>query len=111
MAASARSGPAFFAAAALALIGFLPLAWLEARPRGGSEVAAIFPPWMGRERAFAAAQSAGGRVVRQGLIASILVVHGEDAGLSDRLYAAGAWAVIDPVAFGGCLAQPPADGR
>ena len=53
----------------------------------------------------AAVLAARGVVVRQGAIGSILVVHGEEAGVIDRLYAAGAWAVIDPVAFGGCLAR------
>ena len=89
----------------MAVASLAPVAWLESRPRDLNEVAAIFPPWMAREQAWAAALAAGGVVVRQGAIGSILVVHGEEAGVIDRLYAAGAWAVIDPVAFGGCLAR------
>ena len=108
MAASPGTRSAFLAAAALALMSVLPLAWLEVRPRDGAEVAAIFPPWISGERAFALAAAAGGRVVRQGIRDSILVVRGEGVGFEARLYAAGALAVIDPVAFGGCLAQAPA---
>ena len=93
------------AAGLMAVASLAPVAWLESRPRDLSEVAAIFPPWMARERAWAAVLVAGGVVVRQGAIGNILVVHGEEAGVIDRLYDAGAWAVIDPVAFGGCLAR------
>jgi hypothetical protein len=96
---------AALAAAAMAVASVLALAGLEARPQGGGEVAAVFPPWMGRERAFAQALAAGGAVVRQGIVGTILVVADDDPGVVDRLYAAGAWAVIDPVAFGGCLVR------
>jgi hypothetical protein len=93
------------AASAMAMASVIALAGLQARPRGFAEVAAIFPPWMTREQAFAEVVAARGLVVRQGVVGSILVVHGEDPGVIDRLYAEGAWAVIDPVAFGGCLVR------
>lgn len=97
---------AAIAAFLMALASLVAMAWLQSRPQpGAAEVAAIFPPWVEPERAFARAVAAGGMVVRQGALDTILVVHGEDAGLIDRLYAAGAWAVIDPVAFGGCLTR------
>ena len=108
MPASAIGGwPAIVIAVLLSVASAAPVIWLAARPRDDAEVAAIFPPWVGRERAFVEAAAAGGRVVRQGRRDWILVVHGDDAGLVDRLYAAGAWAVIDPVAFGGCLVRAP----
>lgn len=97
---------AILAASVMAVASLVPVAWLEARPRDSAEVAAIFPPWMARERAVAAVLAAGGLVVRQGVLGTILMVHGENAGVIERLYAAGAWAVIDPVAFGGCLVRP-----
>jgi hypothetical protein len=94
------------AASLMALASFAAMAWLQSRPQpGAAEVAAIFPPWIAPERGFAQVARAGGLVVRQGAFDGIFVVHGEAAGLVDRLYAAGAWAVIDPVAFGGCLAR------
>lgn len=93
-------------AAAMTTLSVALVTGLEARPRDPTKVAVIFPPFMTGERAFAQAAAAGGLVVRQGARDWILIVRGEDDGLAGRLYAAGAWAVIDPVAFGGCLAEP-----
>jgi len=96
---------AALAASVMVLASVAPVAWIESRPRDATEVAVIFAPWMTREDAFARVLAADGLVMRQGIIESILVVHGVDFGLIDRLYAVGAWAVIDPVAFGGCLVK------
>ncbi|HUC68266.1 MAG TPA: hypothetical protein VMA53_22815 [Stellaceae bacterium] len=106
MAAQSGQRRAILAAVLLGVASVVPLAWLQARPRGFAEVAAIFPPWTGREQAFAAVLAAGAVVVREGARDWILVVHGEEPGVIGRLYAAGAWAVVDPVAFGGCLTRP-----
>ena len=95
------------AAACLIVASVAPIAWIEARPRDESEVAVIFPPWTTQHAAFDRTIAAGGLVVRQGLVDTILVVRGDRPGLIERLYAAGAWAVIDPVAFGGCLSKSP----
>ncbi|HWI25840.1 MAG TPA: hypothetical protein VN668_02650 [Stellaceae bacterium] len=100
-----------FVAAVLSAASLVPLIWLEARPRGGDEVAAVFPPWTGRERAFAQAIAAGGLVVREGARDWILVVQGDQTDIGERLYASGAWLVIDPVAFGGCLTRAHVDGK
>lgn len=102
-------------AGGIGLASLLPIGWLQAQPREATEVAAVFAPWNTDETAFFRVLNAGGLVVRQGLTGNILVVRGEDHGLIDRLYAAGAWAVIDPRAFGGCLTglrpQPSAPRR
>lgn len=92
----------------LASASVLSVAALEAQPRDRTRVAAIFAPWTSAERAMAQVAQAGGRIVRAGLIDAVVVVQGDDADLADRLYAAGAWAVIDPAAWGGCLASGPA---
>jgi hypothetical protein len=92
-------------ASAMTLASLLPVAWLEARPRDGTEVAIIFAPWLTRESAAALAIAAGGYLVREGALQSIIVARGEDRGFIERLYAMGAWAVIDPAAFGGCLSR------
>ena len=80
------------------------MAALQAEPRDATRVAAIFPPWTSAEQAIVRVAQAGGRIVRPGLIDAIVVVQGDDPDLADRLHAAGAWAVIDPAAWGGCLA-------
>ena len=97
--------PVMAAASGMMVASVLPIIWIEAQPRDGGDVAAVFAPWATRESAFAGVVAAGGMVVRQGTLDTILVVHGGNPGLIGRLYAAGAWAVIDPVAFGGCLVK------
>jgi hypothetical protein len=94
----------------MAAASVLCVAALEAQPRDRTRVAAIFPPWTSAEAAIARVAQAGGRIVRPGLIGAIVVAQGDDAEFADRLYAAGAWAVVDPAAWGGCLAdgQAPA---
>src|SRR5713226_5261450 len=96
---------AALAAAVMMLASVASVAWIESRPRDASEVAVIFAPWTTRDDAFARVLAADGLVMREGIIESILVVHGANSGLINRLYAVGAWAVIDPVAFGGCLVK------
>jgi hypothetical protein len=83
------------------------MAALQAQPRDRTRVAAVFSPWTSAKQAFAAVAQAGGLVVRPGTVDAIVVVQGTDPDLVDRLYAAGAWAVIDPAAWGGCLAGRP----
>jgi hypothetical protein len=95
-------------AAVLAAGSVLSMAALQAQPHDRTRVAAIFSPWTSAEGAMLQVAQAGGRIVRPGLLRSIVVVQGDDADLADRLYAAGAWAVVDPAAWGGCLAGQPA---
>jgi len=99
-----RQGHSAIAAVLLAAASFVSVAALEAQPRDRTRVAAIFPPWTSAAHAVARVAQAGGLVVRPGVVDAIVVVQGADDGLVDRLYAAGAWAVIDPAAWGGCLA-------
>jgi hypothetical protein len=93
--------------AGMILLSVLPLLWLETRPRDATSVAVIFPPWLSADAAFARVIAAGGVVARPGAWRTILVVKGAAADLPDRLYAMGAWAVVDPQALGGCLGGRP----
>lgn len=116
-AGAGRSGEgagAWLAASGLLVCGFLAVAWLALSPKPGQPVAAVFPPWWGAGRAFAAVASAGGRVVRAGAWAGLVVVvpeagaqAGAQAGLGGRLVAAGAWLIVDPRSLGGCGAPVP----
>jgi len=101
---SSRTKQAVVAAASFTALSVVTMAALQAQPRDGKQVAAVFSPWTGGELAFARVAQAGGLVVRRGIIDAIVVVQSDDPGLIDRLYAAGAWAVIDPATLGGCLA-------
>lgn len=99
---------AAFLAAVMTASSLGALAWLEAQPRHADEVAVIFPPWLTGDAAALRVAAAGGLVERQGILDTILMVHGADVHLGERLYAAGALAVLDPAAFGACLVPPPA---
>ena len=88
----------------LGLASFLPLAWLQARPHDAHEVAAIFAPWSRSESLLLRIREADVAIVRQGYFSNIVVVRSENPEFVHRLYRAGAWAVLDPAAFGGCLA-------
>jgi len=98
-----RKPQSFFAVVALAAASVIAMAMLQAQPRDRTRVAAVFSPWTDGAHAIAAVARAGGLVVRRGAVDAIVVVQGEDPDLIDRLYAAGAWMVVDPAAWGGCL--------
>jgi ABC-type nitrate/sulfonate/bicarbonate transport system substrate-binding protein len=101
---SSRNTQAVVAAIVLTVASVAAMAALQMRPRAGTQVAAVFAPWTSGQHAIARVAQAGGLVVRRGIIDTIVVVQSDDPRLIDRLYAAGAWAVIDPAALGGCLA-------
>jgi hypothetical protein len=92
-------------ALALMIASVASLAWLESQPRDAHTIAAIYPPWIGGDEAIDRVIGAGGAIVRLGIIGTVIVAHSDDPGLSDRLSASGAWAVIDPEALGGCLTR------
>jgi hypothetical protein len=88
----------------LAAASVLSVGALQAVPHDGAQVAAIFSPWSDSAGVMARVAQADGLMVRRGLIDSIVVVQSNEPGLIGRLYASGAWLVIDPSVFGGCLA-------
>jgi hypothetical protein len=92
--------PALIAALTLIVAGASAIA-VPTAPE--SAVAAVFPPWWDREQAAAAVARSDGLIVREGAIATILVVRPAGPDLADRLRAHGAVLVVDPVAAGGCL--------
>jgi hypothetical protein len=99
-----RPTQAWMTVAALAVASVLAMAALQAHPREGAQVAAVFAPWTSDGGAIARVAQAGGLVVRRGIVDAIVVVQSDQPGLIARLYAAGAWLVIDPATLGGCLA-------
>jgi len=99
------------AAAGLCAISVVTMATLQAQPRDPTRVAAVFAPWTAGERAMTQVAQAGGVIVRRGVIDAIVVAEGDDPNFIRRLYAAGAWAVIDPDAWGGCLAGQSKSAR
>jgi hypothetical protein len=99
-----RPTQSLIAVAALVVASVLAMAALQSHPRDGAQVAAVFAPWTDDGGAIARVAQAGGLVVRRGIVDAIIVVQSDQPGLIARLYAAGAWLVIDPATLGGCLA-------
>ncbi len=91
----------------LLLVSFIASAWLDLRPvlAADEPVAALFPPWWSADRTLAAATSTGGAIVREGAWSSILVLKSDDGDLGRRLYASGAWLLVNPKALEACLKE------
>ena len=66
-------------------------------------VAAFFPPWWDADRSFLAAADAGGVILREGAVSSLLVAQSSEPGFRHKLRAAGAWLLLDPKAIAACL--------
>jgi hypothetical protein len=97
---------AWLPAIVLLLVSFVGTAGLSLLPSDAVDapIAAVFPPWWSAERSFAAAAS-GGAIVREGAWSNILVVKPADGDAASRLYAAGAWLLVDPKALDACLKE------
>jgi len=92
----AWAGPIILASLSLAAALGLALA-----PPAQGPVAALFPPWWNGAQSLLAASSAGA-VIRFGALPSIVIVQPAGDGGVTQLHRLGAWAVLDPQAFGGC---------
>lgn len=93
--------------AALAVIatlglGALGLTALQPVPTA-QQVAVIFPPWTNGVQILRTIARAEGRIVAAGAASTIVIVRGDRPGISDRLRAAGAWAIVDARLARGCL--------
>lgn len=95
------SGVPLRIAVLLAAVLLAPLATL-ALPRSDT-VAVIGAPGSGLDGMAALVARARGSIVRTGGLANVIVAVSADPGFAGRLYGAGAWLVLDPVALGGCL--------
>ena len=96
------------AAAAFASVATATLAPMaQPAAAGTTQVAVIFPPWVDLAEGFIRIANANGRLVRQGLVESILVAQPDDEGFVAAIYAQGAILVIDPTILGGCLTIEP----
>lgn len=106
----AQNAHTLLPALALLVVGLGGLMIATLVPTGaGGQYAVVAPPWYTLARTIALAQKAGGAVSDAGGPANIIIVHGRGAGFEQALYAAGAWAVIDPMHLRGCAGFAPAD--
>jgi hypothetical protein len=97
---------------AIGLIGISVLACLGIgiSPKHPTLVAAFLGAGSGFADAARAAETADAQIVRQGAVPSIWVFASDRPGLAGRLYAQGAWLVLDPI-VGGCGDRVPAVGH
>lgn len=72
-------------------------------PKQGSKVAVVVLPWTQAGEIIDVVARADGSIVRQGKWRWILVAQSDATDFVDRLYAAGALAVLDPLAFSACI--------
>lgn len=96
-----------------ALIAFFAVAFLETFSVNAERpVAVLFPERVSEEQAFAAVVAAGGlpiRAERSVLSDGVVWIAAADApDFFDAVRTHGAWAVINPYAFGGCFLVKPA---
>ena len=91
-------------AAALAGLSLIALIAHVATPRPDARIVAML---VAREGGIAAAatvaERAGARLLAQGSVPGLWLLASDDRGLADRLRAAGAWIVLDPLGLRGCL--------
>src|SRR3712207_6474729 len=87
---SPREGRAFCIASLLAAISCLLLVRIATAPSQGGTVAVFVAPWAAPGHAVRVVVEAGGRVVRQGGWANVVVATSDEPGWIGRLYAAGA---------------------
>ena len=66
-------------------------------------VAVVFAPWTTPEAALARTVEAGARFVRFGGPKFVAIAIPDDPGYAARVFAAGAWFVVDPQAIAACL--------
>jgi hypothetical protein len=88
---------------ALAAGSVLAALAMTLQPPESGPVAAVFPPWWSATQALVAAASAG-TPIRFGATGFVVVILPDTQGAVGRLRQAGAWAVLDPLALGGCVA-------
>jgi hypothetical protein len=80
-------------------VGGLAAALLASPPPG--PVVALFPPWWSSAHVMKAA-AGGGRVLRLGLMESVVLIAPEGPDGRDKLWRAGAWLLLAPNGLAGC---------
>jgi hypothetical protein len=87
-----------------ALASFYAAARIGLEPRDPARgVGVIFAPWTAADAALVRAVEAGGRVVRFGGLPFVVVVEPESADYIERIKAAGALLIVDPLVITACL--------
>lgn len=86
----------------LTIIGIIATAGLTATARG--HVAVLAPPWVDFHGAATIVAAADGMIIDAGPLGNIVIATATTPHFVERLYAAGAWLVLDQDSLSGCLA-------
>ena len=92
-------GPALLLSLTILALGLI----IGLMPRDDTRVAVVAAPWSGLAGASHIIDAADGRILSIGRLPWIVVTDRGDQAFIDRLYSAGAWAVLDARAAQGCL--------
>ena len=71
--------------------------------QAGDQVAVIFAPGTSLVHAIEEIAMADGVVLRAGAFSNVVVAVGSAQDFTDRVRKRGAWLVVDPYGFGGCI--------
>lgn len=99
---------------AVALLGVFLVGLVVATlyPSGSDDqYAVVAPPWFNRHQTIGVIESVDAGIVDTGGPANMLIVHSSAPDAVRKLYAAGAWLVIDPVRLRGCIGFGQAKGE
>jgi hypothetical protein len=104
VAANFRSYLDFIPAALLAVFCLICAAGQVMRPQPGQAMAALFPPWLSEDLAFAAAVSAGPQeILGRGGWSNVILARSDDVAFAGALRRAGAVLVVRVPRWSGCL--------
>jgi hypothetical protein len=99
-----RTGHPLIFPLAFGILSVVAICGAAARPPARGAVAMLFPPWWTQARSYAAA-AAVGPVVRLGGLPFVMIVSPMDDRHRAEMHVAGAWWLMNPIVFTGCL-QP-----
>ena len=99
-------------AAALAVTSLVAIGAMKLAPGApGQPVAALFPPGVNADDAFARIAAAGGLVLRRGGLPSMMIARSDDPDFTGALYRMGAVLVADANGARGCPEQTTGGSR
>lgn len=93
----------FFGLFTMMVIG--GLAAIAVAPAERGAVAIFVPPWVSGPDPIEIIAAADGRYMRRGIADWVVIATSDEPGFVDRLYAAGAWVVANPIVAGACIAK------
>lgn len=96
----------FSGAAALLLVSTIGLSALALTPSSDNTAAVFTRPGTHFADVVAVVDAAGGAIIASGGFNNVIIATSPASDFHERLYAAGAWLVANPLILGGCATPP-----